>query len=82
MSNAAALNTGHISSSKAAVILATFLGGLVIGVVFGLVWRVFDPSLAIYFWPAFGALMFGQHAYRSNRRIRNKDKPESAPPTR
>ena len=56
--------------------------GLVIGVVFGLVWRVFDPSLAIYFWPAFGALMFGQHAYRSNRRIRNKDKPESAPPTR
>ena len=33
MSNAAALNTGHISSTKAAVILATFLGGIVIGVV-------------------------------------------------
>jgi hypothetical protein len=33
LSNAAALNTGHISSTKAAIILATFLGGLVIGVV-------------------------------------------------
>ena len=33
MSSAAALHTGHISSTKAAVILATFLGGLVIGVV-------------------------------------------------
>jgi hypothetical protein len=33
LSNAAALKTGHISSTKAAVILATFLGGLVIGVV-------------------------------------------------
>jgi hypothetical protein len=33
LSSAPALKTGHISSTKAAVILATFLGGLVIGVV-------------------------------------------------
>jgi hypothetical protein len=33
LSSAPALNAGHISSTKAAVILATFLGGLVIGVV-------------------------------------------------
>ena len=33
MSSAPALSTGPISSTKAAVILATFLGGLVIGVV-------------------------------------------------
>ena len=63
-------------------IVAWAVIGLVIGIVFGLVWHVFDPSLAIYFWPVFAALMFGQHAYRSNRRIRNRDKPESAPPTR
>ena len=47
--------------------------GFVVGIVFGLVWHLFDPSLAPYFWPVFGALMFGQHAYRSNR---GKDKPE------
>ncbi len=33
MSSAPALKTGQISNAKAAVILATFLGGLVIGVV-------------------------------------------------
>ena len=47
--------------------------GFVVGIVFGLVWHLFEPSLALYFWPVFGALMFGQHAYRFNR---GKDKPE------
>jgi hypothetical protein len=42
--------------------------GTVTGFVFALVWRVFEPSLALYFWPAFGAVMFGQHAYRSKHR--------------
>jgi hypothetical protein len=50
--------------------------GLVIGIVFGLVWHVFEPSLALYFWPALGAVIVGQHAYRS---IRRKDK--AKPPT-
>lgn len=50
--------------------------GLVIGIVFGLVWKTIDPGLALFFWPALGALIFGQHAYRSTR---HKNKPE--PPT-
>jgi hypothetical protein len=57
-------------------ILAWTLIGLVVGIVFGLVWRLFEPSLALYFWPLFGAVIFGQHAYRSHR---DKEKPK--PPT-
>lgn len=50
--------------------------GAVTGIVFGLVWHQFEPTLALYFWPVFGALIFGQHAYRSGR-----DKDGSKPPT-
>jgi hypothetical protein len=49
------------------------LFGLVIGLVFALVWHLLEPSLALYFWPVFGALNFGQHAYWSHR-DRNKPK--------
>ena len=55
--------------------------GLIIGIVFGLIWHFVEPGLAIWFWPALGVLFFGQHAYRSSRRVRDKDKPESTPPT-
>ncbi|MEP7193310.1 MAG: hypothetical protein ABI903_10630 [Actinomycetota bacterium] len=41
--------------------------GLVTGAVFGLVWHLFEPSLALYFWPLLGTVLFGQHAYRFNR---------------
>jgi hypothetical protein len=57
-------------------IVVRALIGLVIGLVFGLVWHLFEPSLALYFWPGLGALIFGQHAYWSNR---DKNKPK--PPT-
>src|SRR5664280_786989 len=40
--------------------------GLVIGLAFGLVWHLFEPSQALYFWPVLGAVIFGQHAYHSN----------------
>jgi hypothetical protein len=50
--------------------------GLFVGIVFGLVWHTFDQSLALYFWPALGALAFGQHAYHSSR-----DKKGPEPPT-
>ena len=42
--------------------------GAVTGLVFGLVWHIFEPSLGLYFWPTLGALIFGQHAFRSTRR--------------
>ena len=51
--------------------------GLAVGIVFGLVWNTFDPSLAIYFWPALGALSFGQHAYRSDRDKNRLEPPSS-----
>ena len=57
------------------------VAGLVVAIVFGLVWHLIEPGLAIWFWPAFGVLIFGQHAYRSSRRVRNKDDEESMPPT-
>jgi uncharacterized membrane protein len=41
--------------------------GAVTGVLFGLVWHHFEPDLALYFWPVLGALIFGQHAFRSGR---------------
>jgi hypothetical protein len=41
--------------------------GAMTGIVVGLVWHRFEPSLALYFWPVFGAVIFGQHAYRSHR---------------
>jgi hypothetical protein len=49
--------------------------GLVIGLAFGLVWHLFEPSLALYFWPVLGAVIFGQcqHAYHSNR---DRDRPK------
>ena len=50
------------------------LFGLVFGLVFALVWNRLEPSLALYFWPVFGALISGQHAYWSHRG-RNKAKP-------
>jgi hypothetical protein len=53
------------------------LTGAATGIVVGLVWHVFEPSLALYFWPVLGAVIFGQHAYRSRR---NKD--AARPPTR
>jgi len=55
--------------------------GLVIGLVFGLVWHVFEPGLAMYFWPFLGALIFGQHAFRSNQRIRDRDRRKPVPPS-
>lgn len=48
--------------------VAWALVGALTGLVFGLVWRIFEPSLGLYFWPALGALTFGQHAFRSTRR--------------
>ena len=54
--------------------------GLVIGIAFGLVWHVFEPGLALWFWPVFGALIFGQHAYRSSRRIRHRRNQSQEPP--
>jgi fatty acid desaturase len=47
--------------------------GLVGGIVFELVWHSFEPSLAFYFWPVLGAVIFGQHAYHSHR---DKDRPK------
>jgi hypothetical protein len=50
--------------------------GAAAGIAFGSVWHQFEPGLALYFWPVFGALMLGQHAYRSGR-----DKDRAEPPT-
>jgi hypothetical protein len=52
------------------------LVGAMAGIVIGLVWHQFEPTLALYFWPVFGAVLFGQHAYRSGRA-----KDGAAPPT-
>lgn len=57
------------------------VAGLVIGIVFGQVWHLVDPGLALWFWPVLGSLIFGQHAFRSNRRIRDRDDEKSMPPT-
>jgi len=57
-------------------IVVWVLIGTMAGIVFGLVWHLFEPSLALYFWPVFGAVIFGQHAYRSYR-----DKGRAKPPT-
>ena len=43
------------------------------GLVIGLVWHLLEPSLALCFWPVFGALIVGQHAHWSDR-DRNKPK--------
>ena len=61
-----------VQANMKIVVWALF--GLVIGLVFALVWHLLEPSLALYFWPVFGALIFGQHAYWSHR-DRNKAKP-------
>jgi len=61
-------------------VVAWALTGLVVGIVFGLAWRLFEPGLALYFWPVFGALLFGQHAYRANRE-KNRPKPPSTKDT-
>jgi hypothetical protein len=37
------------------------------------VWHLLEPSLALCFWPVFGALIVGQHAHWSDR-DRNKPK--------
>jgi hypothetical protein len=58
-------------------IVVRALFGLVIGLVFGLAWHLFEPSLAPSFWPVFGALIFGQHAFWS---CRDGNRPK--PPTR
>jgi hypothetical protein len=62
-------------------ILAWAVIGLVIGLAFGLVWHVFEPGLGIYFWPVLGALILGQHAFRSDQRIRDGNRDEPAPPS-
>jgi len=53
------------------------LVGAVAGFVFGVVWHFFDPGLGLYFWPVLGAVIFGQHAYRS-RHDRDGAKPPTA----
>jgi hypothetical protein len=49
--------------------------GLVIGTVLGLVWHPIEPSLALYFWPALGAVIVAQHPYRSNQAKKDSTKP-------
>ena len=50
--------------------------GAAAGTAFGVVWQHFEPGLALFFWPVLGALIFGQHAFRSGR-----DKGQAEPPS-